>query len=369
MALTRRSARNIYKPPLEYDFTPSYPDGVPQNEFERRVAALDNQSFPSEIFAAVDDVLVYALFGSKRRPNGYRALHPTRAFGQVEPLITREQAIRIRHVYQQHAGKQGEGQTKDILKAADAIFQEHPAIFNREHVPVLEQYVHCKVLHTLPTSYHFFSLLHRYDILYSQDSPVVLAKVSFDSQTIAVGLKARKRIPAACPILSTSTSMSSDLISPGVHAVSIIESGPGQKGPQGSRLMLGPLRFANHDCAPNCQVSDIPNRGFIICIHFSDFKFNLQFNSIKGSHAFMLWSIMEIGEDEAITVKYTKDAYFEDGCACKTCHPDNPPDAPRHTIEKETSTSMAVVAGKKRTRRGGRSKPGKKKKEEHNEDV
>jgi hypothetical protein len=101
------------------------------------------------------------------------------------------------------------------------------------------------------------SLLTRYDLLYSEESAVHLDKVSFDGKTISAGLKAKNKIPASCPILSTSSSLSSDIIPGNVQGISIIESGADQKGPLGPRLMLGPLRFANHDCQPNTQVSQL----------------------------------------------------------------------------------------------------------------
>lgn len=97
--------------------------------------------------------------------------------------------------------------------------------------------------------------MERYDLLYSDESPVILEKVSFDGNTISAGLKAKIKIPASCPILSTSSSMSSDIIPPEKRSISVIESFSDQKDPCGPHLMLGPLRFANHDCEPNTQVN------------------------------------------------------------------------------------------------------------------
>lgn len=54
--------------------------------------------------------------------------------------------------------------------------------------------------------------------------------------------------------------MSSDLIPEHLRGISVIVSSPDQKGPLGPRLMLGPLRFANHDCRPNTQVSHSYNQ-------------------------------------------------------------------------------------------------------------
>ena len=69
-----------------------------------------------------------------------------------------------------------------------------------------------------------------------------------------MGLKARRLIPAGYPILSTSTSLSQDVIPGQMVGISVAEATQGQKGPKGPRLMVGPLRFVNHDCKPNCQV-------------------------------------------------------------------------------------------------------------------
>jgi hypothetical protein len=87
---------------------------------------------------------------------------------------------------------------------------------------------------------------------YTSASIVGIEKVKFDSQ-IACGLRAKVRIEPFTTILSCNSSMSSDIVD-GQRAISVIKSSPGQKGAVGPRLILGPFRFANHDCAPNCQV-------------------------------------------------------------------------------------------------------------------
>jgi len=61
-----------------------------------------------------------------------------------------------------------------------------------------------------------------------------------------------KFIPAQTYILMASGSMSSDNFGGG--GLSVILRGSGQLGPKNERLILGPLRFANHECKPNCQV-------------------------------------------------------------------------------------------------------------------
>lgn len=140
MPCLRRSTRSIKK--VQYSeeaFTPSYPDGPPATEFERRVASLNSQSFPSDPFAAVDDILVYAFFGSKSRPNGYRALTPARAFGQLQPSITKDQGLAIRHLYQKFIPEQGQGSKEDLRNAAKAIFSQFPTLFTPNHQPIIEQ--------------------------------------------------------------------------------------------------------------------------------------------------------------------------------------------------------------------------------------
>ena len=196
------------------------------------------------------------------------------------------------------------------------------------------------------------SLLTRYDLLYSEESPVHLDKVSFDGKTISAGLRAKIKIPASCPILSTSSSMSSDLIPAHLGSISVIVSAPDQIGPLGPRLMLGPLRFANHDCQPNTQVSHLQNQ---ICTDRINLDPQLQFKSVKNSHAYLLWSIMDIDQGDPITVKYAADnSYFPEGCGCKTCNPYNPPEAPRHPAIGANFVKEEITTGKKRARRGGR---------------
>lgn len=144
--------------------------------------------------------------------------------------------------------------------------------------------------------------------------------------------------------------MSSDIILPHLESISVIMSALDQKGPLGPRLMLGPLRFANHDCRPNTQVSHKCNQIQTGELYYSHYL--LQFKSIKNTHAYLLWSIVEIDQGDPITVKYTEDSsYFPHGCGCKSCNPYNPPEAPRHLVIEE---NFVKKAEKKRVRRGGR---------------
>jgi hypothetical protein len=97
------------------------------------------------------------------------------------------------------------------------------------------------------------SLIARYSLLYSDESFVGIDKISFDEVTATGGLKATRDIPLSTVLLTATSSMSSDIVSGGGH--SIVESTKKQKEPLGTRMVLGPIRFINHDCSPNCQAS------------------------------------------------------------------------------------------------------------------
>lgn len=116
----------------------SYPEGKPVTAFEKRVAALDQQSFPAKMFARVDDILVYALFATKRRANGYRGIKPGRAFLEEDALISKEDGIKIRQLYGEYMGKGPEG-SKGIADVCAALVENFPGIFSKEEMPVLKQ--------------------------------------------------------------------------------------------------------------------------------------------------------------------------------------------------------------------------------------
>ena len=74
---------------------------------------------------------------------------------------------------------------------------------------------------------------------------------------------------------------------------------------------------------------------------------------IPGSHAFTICAIRDIETGEPVTVKYSADdSYFDEGqCGCDSCHPDQPPIAPRRSIDNATAKKDPTK--KKATRRGG----------------
>ena len=99
MATLRRPARISAAPKSTVNQEYSYPDGPPTSDIERWVSKLDLQSFPSQDYARIDDILVYALFGIKRSSRHYRALLPSRVFLQDSPLIPIEIGLDICNTY------------------------------------------------------------------------------------------------------------------------------------------------------------------------------------------------------------------------------------------------------------------------------
>jgi hypothetical protein len=135
----RRSSRKTKKVDYGDALIPSYPENQPKNEFERRIALLNKQSFISSSFSAVDDALVYSLFSSKRRTSGYRTMIPDRAFREEGAVITKEQGILIRHLYKDCVGEQGKGVEESLEAACDSIAKALPEIFTRDKLPILRQ--------------------------------------------------------------------------------------------------------------------------------------------------------------------------------------------------------------------------------------
>ena len=139
MDAPRRSQRNTKNVNYADTLTPSYPEQPPRNAFERCIAFLNNQSFISSSFSIVDDALVYSLFSSKRRINGYRAIITACAFGEEDPPITKEEGILICNIYKEHIREQGKGNEESIRKACNAMSIALPDIFTRDTFSILQQ--------------------------------------------------------------------------------------------------------------------------------------------------------------------------------------------------------------------------------------
>jgi len=261
---------------------------------------------------------VYSLFASKRTPRFYRALRPTRAFLEDELPIPTDTALDICRAYL-HVAKTSKDSPAVATAVADVITQDYPSIFQGEGDK--------NILKHLLQRYHMMT--------YTSPKTLCVEKVQFhvgSSSIVTCGLKALTDIDAFVVILASCSSMSSDIVA-GRPGVSIITSSSRQKGEPGPRLILGPFRFANHDCSPNCQIMPIPN-----------------------SYAYTLCTLREIQAGESITVNYATDgSYFGDKpCGCATCNPNKPPIAKKRPLD--LSKFLPNPNGKKSRRGGKRAK-------------
>jgi hypothetical protein len=175
-----------------------------------------------------------------------------------------------------------------------------------------------------------------------------LQKVCFDGGSISAGLVACCNIAAATVILSTCGSMSSD--GSDVGGFSVIQPSSAQLGPQEPRIILGPFRFANHDCQPNCQArySKSFQLGHLI-------SWSPQILPIKKTNACVLVTLRGISDGEPLTIKYSAEGYHdeESPCQCASCKPASPPNAPRRQVD---TSNFQPSSGKKRKRGGRRAK-------------
>ncbi|KAF8496370.1 hypothetical protein F5888DRAFT_1804059 [Russula emetica] len=211
------------------------PDGPPTDKIERTFQTLNLEAFPSSSYAHVDDILVRALFATKHCPHGYRALHPKTA-GDDTGLIDKD-AISISKIIKSEI-KHDHPTKEDCKVAAMHIWCQYHSFLLKEDLPIIKH------------------LLLRYALLHSIHSSIKVDKVTLGGR-INAGLTCTKLIPAPTYILTSSGSMSLDDF--GTGGLSVIMRGFGQLGPEKEHLILGPLRFVNHECKLNCQIRPIKN--------------------------------------------------------------------------------------------------------------
>lgn len=130
----------------------SYPDGRPSNEFEKLIAQLNRQSFPSQQYAKIDDIILYSLFSSKKNFTYTRRLVPSPALTASQsssatsaPLIPSspnfidEHARRI-YLLQKKTIPADQLASEAILQeASHLIVSALPEIFNDIDRPVVQQ--------------------------------------------------------------------------------------------------------------------------------------------------------------------------------------------------------------------------------------
>ena len=133
----RRSSRIKQRVCFQEDII--YPDGPPVTPVERWVSQLDQETFPSDDYARIDDIVVYCLFATKRSPRFYRALKPTRPFLEDGLPIPIDTALDICRTYLQLARSSSDS-TFVASTVSKALSQKYPSIFQGERdVRILKQ--------------------------------------------------------------------------------------------------------------------------------------------------------------------------------------------------------------------------------------
>lgn len=131
----RRSTRNVGKN-VDYSSHSLFPDGDPHSDFEALIHTLNLEAFPSSEYARVDDILVSALFETKRRPRYYRALLPATAGDSKD--ITKEEAIDISNIIRGEISH--DHPTQDQCEAAAVkIMRNHDKHFVEEDLGIIKQ--------------------------------------------------------------------------------------------------------------------------------------------------------------------------------------------------------------------------------------
>ncbi|KAF8883681.1 hypothetical protein BD779DRAFT_817099 [Infundibulicybe gibba] len=141
MMTSRHSARTRSQPP-RYAEISSYPDGPANGPYEHAIKKLNSQSFGAEMYARVDDILVYSVFASKTRPRGYRALKPRKAFSDIEDQeslpCTPSQSIGICKIYNEVSHMDKTANTT-WASARSKILAAYPELFDDKDAPILDQ--------------------------------------------------------------------------------------------------------------------------------------------------------------------------------------------------------------------------------------
>jgi hypothetical protein len=208
------------------------------------------------------------------------------------------------------------------------------------------------------------SLFILYSAFTGASSPVKLSRVIFQGHLEPVaGLVATRPIPAYVDILSTAGLMACDapydfdgdaqqevddrlklsVVTPNIKSL----------GPDASRITLGPMRFANHDCQPNCEVR--PHSSQMLAPQQRSQSPLPQFNVIPQSYLVILMSITDITAGDPITVKYTDDwASYMPGedCLCASCARSPPKASGSNTPIAPAPTAPRNTNNKRKRKRG-----------------
>jgi hypothetical protein len=144
----RRSARRSGKDKVVFKDTETqcYPGGTPATDFERMVAKLDSEAYPSARYAAVDDAIVYVFFQKKKETNYYNQLQLQRVGTGAFP--TQEEASTIAKMCYGNASRisRNHPTLEECQGVAEEICKLYPNLFEADDVNILRQYVPVQLL-------------------------------------------------------------------------------------------------------------------------------------------------------------------------------------------------------------------------------
>ena len=257
MSESRRHLSRAAKKDKTYDCDYAwFPDAPALDEVHIEIAELNRQSLPYELSSYADDLIVSAMFGSKKDHPRWNDLVP-------DPISRRFKAL-------------GTSGLKDIRAAAQICSPLTNSIISGSIKRAVS--IVCAKLYTIPafdvqdtewpvivyksvarfdrcwrrTDSH--SLLYRYTLMYQQRSALRVCKAQFGNRVV-FGLRATRDLLAGFFLIETCSSMSSDVVYE--EGPSVVQSDPKQILPPGPRGVLGPFRFGNHKCGSKAQVRTV----------------------------------------------------------------------------------------------------------------
>jgi hypothetical protein len=133
---SRRPTRNIK--PVDYTkFTQTlYPEAPPSTELDRKIHQLNQEAFLADNYAHIDDVLVYAMFGTKRRDGSYFAFRPHPIGPRSE--LKKEDGISMAGIITQYITSTNPTREECQL-AASKLRESFASVFDTSDLPLMVQ--------------------------------------------------------------------------------------------------------------------------------------------------------------------------------------------------------------------------------------
>jgi hypothetical protein len=117
-----------------------YPDGPPVTELEKIVDSLNRDMLLSEPYTAVDDVIVYCLFASKRRARSYRSWTASSSSGTSARNVTAKEGVAITELC--HSEINSDNPTRESCRRATVMIQQsYGHLFHKDEISIIEQWV------------------------------------------------------------------------------------------------------------------------------------------------------------------------------------------------------------------------------------